>query len=839
MAGMKIDAAAVNAARAEGYSDAEIVSHLAQKNPGQFKEAQDAGYTPAEILDHVAPRPQGALDGLGTAFKQGVAGAVGGVGETLKQTGIAPGAGETLTQTAAGIAPQKPVDTTIVDQDGVNAGNVPRMLAEQSPQLAAVIAAAKLGSKVPGGVLAKTLGGLGAAGLTGAGMIFGPKVKENAAIRTGSADAEPNADDRTRAALTTIPEAAIGALGISRFLPGAGKVTTTGLKGTGDALKQLSTRVLDNTAAEGAANITAQVGRTAGTEGGLKVDPVEAANAAASGGLTAGAIATPRAAVDVRGAVRDRKFGGDNQAATTAVANRFAQQTTNQGRTDLKNVKAAGEALDAVKGEVSAEVKAAADALRQSTPLSPEATNALTRAAEGTATKGDYKTIADAAPGSEGVINLARQANVVKLLERQGSRSNGKFKGGLSTKMENQLRIIMNPLGTATTLGGAALASAHLPSVGMYSAPAIGTAVGAYGAARAMDHLSGARSPANRFMQKFADGETQVRPDPVAAPEPERGSPTGPKIAGTAPRPWGYPENTPDPKQLLARMRALENSMKARAKQKAQAEKAMIAEATPELEKLAAFHRPNAGETGPAPMLPLGPKPEAQPDPRQLIQQMNALVNSRKAASTRAAATPQSARSQAPVAEPAPGPVASADTAPGVIPAATLQAARVLVRGLNTVAKIKKVNGKVTEQVKPTPKAPPQPKAASEAKGTPEADNAYVPVEPKYRGKTDDEVAGIELTAKMATDDVRSPGKYRERITEARKKRRNAMAEIAAEHDADAELMADLLEQLHVVRRRADASKAVNHYAKQMTPEGAAAVRKRLDAKFIESTWPK
>jgi hypothetical protein len=214
-----------------------------------------------------------ASSGIGDALRQGVANVGSGVGETLKQTGIAPSVGEAMKSGAQRLAPSQAPDTTVVSKDGVNLSNAPRMLAEQAPGLAAVLAAAKLGARVPGGALAKTLGGLAGAGIAGAGMIFGNKAKENAAERTGDPNAETNAADKTRAALTTIPEAAIGSLGISRFLPGAGKVVTTGLKGTGDALKQAALRVGENAVAGGAQDVVSQVGKTAGTDKGLSVDP--------------------------------------------------------------------------------------------------------------------------------------------------------------------------------------------------------------------------------------------------------------------------------------------------------------------------------------------------------------------------------------------------------------------------------------------------------------------------------------------------------------------------------------------------------------------------------------
>jgi hypothetical protein len=207
MAGIKIDPAAVSKARDVGYSDDEIVSFLSQKNPGQFKQAADAGYSSKEILDHLAPPQQGAMEGIGGALRQGAADVGAGIGETLKQTGLAPSVGEAMKRGAAQIAPSQTPDTALLKDGSVQASNIPRAIAEQTPGLAATLAAAKAAAKIaPGGLKGKALAGLVAGATTAAGMTFGNRAKENAAERTGDANAEPETGDKVRAGIT---EAAI------------------------------------------------------------------------------------------------------------------------------------------------------------------------------------------------------------------------------------------------------------------------------------------------------------------------------------------------------------------------------------------------------------------------------------------------------------------------------------------------------------------------------------------------------------------------------------------------------------------------------------------------------
>jgi hypothetical protein len=557
-----------------------------------------------------------AASGIGDALRQGVANVGSGVGETLKQTGIAPSVGSAMQSGAQSIAPSQAPDTALVKDGSVQPSNIPRAIAEQAPGLAASLAAAKIAARLaPGGLIGKTVAGLGAGALAAAGMTFGNRAKENAAERTGDPNAEPNTADKTRAGLTEAAIAPLNMLSVNKFLPGSGKVVGTGLKGAGQAITSMATRVGENAVAGAGQSAVGDVGRTIGTDKGISIDPEKAANAALTSGVTAGALATPKALSDVRGAVRDRAFGGENAEATTQVANRIQKQAENDSR-NLKNTKDAFSSVTAAKDEIKSELQSELQGLKQRNDLSLDTTNALDRALSGTATKVDFSHIADTTaqdPSSARVVALARQAGVMNKLLGQGVVENGDFKGGIAAKIGRHTGI--NPVKVAAVTGGGLVAHGLFPAFGIYSAPAVSALGGGWALARGIDRLSGARSPANRFVEKFANG-SGVRPDvvtPATAPSAP-GSPTGPKIAPMPPSPWGYeqpPSATPDPKQLIQQMRMLEVARNANRKQ-------TVDDAMPSLRQLAATAQPPEQAAAPD---------TAQP-PKDVLTNSRALVRS-------------------------------------------------------------------------------------------------------------------------------------------------------------------------------------------------------------------
>jgi hypothetical protein len=133
----------------------------------------------------------------------------------------------------------------------------------------------------------------------------------------------------------------------------------------------------------------------------------------------------------------------------------------------------------------------------------------------------------------------------------------------------------------------------------------------------------------------------------------------------------------------------------------------------------------------------------------------------------------------------------------------------------------------------------PEPDAAFE--------NGYTPLtdEQLYgKGLGDDAFARMELAReKNAGKDIQNEQGYMDSIMHDRQKRRNILADLTGEIDGDStdhDLAAKLLEDLHHTRRAARAHAAIQHYTALMKDQSlAAAIKKRLDRSYINSTWTK
>jgi hypothetical protein len=105
------------------------------------------------------------------------------------------------------------------------------------------------------------------------------------------------------------------------------------------------------------------------------------------------------------------------------------------------------------------------------------------------------------------------------------------------------------------------------------------------------------------------------------------------------------------------------------------------------------------------------------------------------------------------------------------------------------------------------------------------------------KGMSDEEFADHQTSAQ---EDVVLKKRYSAAIVKARKQRRNALADATGDLEIDdQEVGAHLLEELHHLRRREKAIKAINHFTSKMTPEGAAAVRAKLTKEWVHGIWSK
>jgi hypothetical protein len=507
--------------------------------PGGVSVAFPAGTDAATIhevmMKHFAPADTSMIGGLA----QGAANTVRGIGQSI---GVAPGGSKDIEQSAdkiAGNIERQNYQPARVLQDGaLNAGDIPRAVAEQATGAALPIAVGALAKRLLGSRL-----GL-AAGLATAGAeYFGPNVKARAAAEGHD---EPTTGDKVIGGATTAAQMAADAIALRRFLPGANPIATVGVRGITDSAKKLATTAAIESASAGGQNAIGQAGATVGTPVGLSIDPNEAASAAITGAATGATLATPRLARDAVNAAKFRDMGGDLALPASAVANRVLAKV--KAADDLANVKTAYEATSDTAADVLNELRAARKAV---SITSPEADNALSRAANGNALNaGDLQAIGDATqnvPGGALVHDLAKQATVLARLKDKGNFDDRgeRFAGGAAERIRKFVTghpLLSGAVGSAGIVHSAGdIASVIADPTALVHAAALGGV--AYGAARGVDRTLGLRSPAQSFAEKFGNPSVPVRPQvatpPVApvAPRPSIG-PTGPRIA-PLPTPWG------------------------------------------------------------------------------------------------------------------------------------------------------------------------------------------------------------------------------------------------------------------------------------------------------------
>lgn len=523
------------AARSAGYTDDEIVDYLAKDPNTKFDvpAALKAGYSSAEIVEHLAGDKKDAAksDGLVDAFRQGVSGVVGGAGETLEQYVGKSGLSDALKNAGDAVRPENYQQASVFGEGG-SIDQIPQGLVESAPGMGAGVAAARVAAK------ASPKLALPAAALAYLLMTRGEEAKRTAEARTGEAGAEPTAGDKARAVAYGIPEAALAAVGAGRFLPGVG--TAKSIAGAG---KQLAKTAAVEGGVGTGQSVIAQAGRTVGTEGGLQVDPREALDAGVFNAAAGGALGAPRAARTVSNTVKLRDFGGANADASTTVANRIKTAAADG---NLANTKVAHDATKSAQLDIYNELGEAARGVED---LSTEVKNALNRAQKGNPLTSDDLAVIDASNAPDAAKRLAREATVIESLLNQGSTQGGRFKGGLSGKLDDSLRVLKNPTAVGATAGlGAVLGSGAGGVTGAFvvpALPALGATLAGYGALRALDRFTGARSPAKRFVDQFADSSKPIRPqdsaqgDDEALPLGPWNQPARPNVAGIGKRPVG------------------------------------------------------------------------------------------------------------------------------------------------------------------------------------------------------------------------------------------------------------------------------------------------------------
>jgi hypothetical protein len=588
-------------------------------------------------------KPSGVIDGL----QHGIAQHIQGLGETAKDFAGLDNSG--TNSAAAAIEPKDYKAAPIIRPGGhwynpsdYTLSNIPQNLAEAAPGVGQDVLAGSTGAKIGAklaGAKGAAIGGLGAGVVSALMRTLGPMAKSNAVARTGDENAEPNTADKTRAGVVGALEAPLNAVGLNRVLPGlGGKVVGVGVEGAGNALKKYLATVGTEAATGAARDAVDQVGSTAGTDKGIQFDPNRAATAAVTNAAGGALLAAPRVAGDIHQASKFREFGGDNAEAAAALANR--QLAAADGKDlvgPLGGTKTAREAVASAHSDVHTELKAAS----KDQDLSTDNANTLKRINDGgSASKSELAALATEA--SPDVVHLARQALLSSKLKSMGDFNGDTFNGGLSGVMDKNLRPLYQPAGTLASAAAAVAGHAGgLGMIGMAAPHVLGTVYGTYAAARALDKVTGARSPAQGFTDKFGDPNVPIRtpaPAPVVPPPRTTSVPQVAPPQNTAL--WGNPTApTPNLRATLNSNVKIDEGMAKIAKQLAAAKKAsMISSAMPALQQLAATQGPNSPAANPAPAPTPAPAFNPNMMPRDITAPaktiMNGLRNSAKAQST-------------------------------------------------------------------------------------------------------------------------------------------------------------------------------------------------------------
>lgn len=803
--------------------------------------------------------------GVVAGFREGLANAVGGVGETLKQYG---GVDTSMKDTAAKLAPQNYQPAPVIDKDGVHAGNLPQAVAEGAPGMAADIAAMKLASKVPViGKYAAIPAGIASYLL----RTRGQAAVERAQNRTGDQHAEPNAQDKAVALATGAVESIPQALTIGRFAPGAGAVTATGMKGVGQAAGELAKTAGIAGVGSAASDAASQVGSTIGTDKGVQVDPLRSLNAGATG-LAAGALLkAPRTTAEAGGAIKYRNITPELNDAAARVSNRIVEAADGG---DLASPKTAGAAFEKAHAGLNTELGNAVRDLKSRVTLGPDAENAFNSLKSGASPSAREMDAIKAAvqgdPAAQQVLELARDSHAMSVLKGTGKQHNGAFVGGLATKVAS--------LGGLTTHGttkaiAATLAADTLGShLITYSPAMLGALGGAYGAGYLVDKVTGNRSPVNRFVQRFSDPSKGVRPQAPVLPQVSQ-SPSGPKIAQVQ-MPWGnaapfapatgdpHAEQIKDASALMAARRA--NAALAAAQSKQQQRDATeqmnarranavmasrqvsqeaqgVQEQARDAQALMQSRKANATLAKLAAMAEAQGTREQQNDAQALVaaraanarmgaqtqkaQQQDAtdIVASRKAyldeniksAMDLMDARRANAKLDAASEEGAAPADTAAPAAPIVVPKATISA--------RALGKIKKPAG--SEKVND-----------STANAAPEAEG-YQPLSPEqmpYRGVPLETRIAKELSKyEPALRKV-----YGKKIAAKHNNLKAKLAEISGDWDLpDQEVAGELFNQLDHTKTGKDAADAVSHYAKLLSPGAAAELTAKFGTGAINAIW--
>jgi hypothetical protein len=780
-----------------------------------------------------------------------------------------------------------------LSRDGISA--LPQIIAENLPGMGQDLVAGKTGASI-GSRLAGTRGAAigGAVGYGGSMLLrqLGLTAKANAVDATNNPDAEPTAGNTARAAATSAAQLPLNMIAGSRLIPGiAPKIAEVGMAGVSASAKRaLATLGIEY--GSGAANsVIGQAGSTVGTDKGLRVDPSEANEAGITRAATSSLLVAPRAAADATSAVNLRKFGGDNTEAAKVLAARYEEALDGKNLVGpLGSTKVTNTVRDSVHKDVHNELS---DAVNGETGLPQGVDNTLSRIQSGgTANPSELAAVdTHAAPET---ASLARQALLSARLKTMG----GGISGAMDTlpPITAPFKTAV-ATGLAAAGGGHFGLGAVAPAAlgGFYGA--YGIARGFDTMAGNRSPLQGFINKFGDTGTPVRPAAPQVPIPPQATTSvPQIAPPQNTALWGNPAAPQPTLAKTLNSNVVLHQGMAKIAAQLGAAKQKS-----MIADAIPALQQLAATRQPvTADVPAPAPEAPqlspialkmLGarikaglpptppeptPEPPAAPEappsfnPTALAMLKQKLKQGLPPAAAPAVTMPTPAGAGSPPIELPPKFSGTLGKDPMALPdgfSSTLSKpselpdgfASTLGRGAVSDAPASPAIGSLMAQLQaqgnpapPTPAAPPAPpliaKITKKLNGKvnevphPQAEepftHEYAPLSQDElwgKGMSDKAFAEADAAKKSGLND---PEAYKDGIIRDRKKRRGLLADITGEDTGpDAEHAADLMHELHHVRRAAKASGAIHHFTAKMSEPMRHAIRTRMDKSFVNSMW--
>lgn len=500
--------------------------------------------TVEQIAAQIGVKPkasQGSTDtSFSSAFKYGLDQPLENIGTSMQAAGQAVGS-ETLANAGQGVrdftqAPQnyEPASGRFINPQegdkqllGFGYEYLPRAIAEQSGQLAGSLAARGVGAAA-GGAVGGAPGAAVGAFAGPAAFEFVQQVGPIALARAkNNGRTEPTWDDWTVAA---------GGAGLS------GALNAIGVKGLGSLNSSLVKNTVREGLTEGGQSLIQQGAETAGTQSGLSVSPKQAIGEGILGAGSAGVTdATVKGASKAAGAVGDVVNAPPqviDQDAAVSVARRLLQESKSNeiNLKDVDRTSPAGAqlALDNTHTAIAEDIKATWNEIKGVVGQDVDSISKLVQKAMSNAARrdaankvknmvaddelsaianlelkdrnGDPIKLGDLDIGQKLLFNL-KESNELTRLVRQGP------KGGVS-----QFTDKLNPLGSGSTYQGGDGVVNALSLIGAIVTGGVSTAaqVGAVGAGRAIDALTGRRSRVQRFVNSYADQDFTA-PESIAS----------------------------------------------------------------------------------------------------------------------------------------------------------------------------------------------------------------------------------------------------------------------------------------------------------------------------------